>query len=112
MIYAADPEVTKSVCDAAGRFRTRVSETHFRTRLLEGRSEESCEWSLAMAMSHLSLPVYHWYQGVNSPQLDYIPGMTEHTPDFEHVVCDYYTDRFVYEIRGLKNAKARKFFCG
>lgn len=109
MIYAADPEVTKSVCDAAGRFRARVSETHFRTRLLEGRSEESCEWSLAMAMSHLGLPIYHWYQGVNSPQLDYIPGMTEHTPDFENVVCDYYTDRFVYEIRGLKNAKVRQF---
>ena len=106
MIYAADPEVTKSVCDAAGRFRTRVSETHFRTRLLEGRSEESCEWSLAMAMSHLSLPVYHWYQGVNSPQLDYIPGMTEtHARTLRMWFCDYYTDRFVYEIRGLKKCE-------
>ncbi|MDZ7682577.1 MAG: hypothetical protein U5J63_12920 [Fodinibius sp.] len=37
-----------------------------------GRSEESCEWSMAMAMSKLDLPVYPWLQGHTSPQLDYI----------------------------------------
>lgn len=109
MIYAQDLEVTRAVCELAGKFQSRVSETHFQTRLLEGRTEESCEWSLAMAMSHLELPVYHWYQGANSPQLDYIPGMTDHSADFETVQCDYYTDRFIYEIRGLKSQRVRQF---
>ncbi|MCY4160018.1 MAG: hypothetical protein OXE92_01430 [Bacteroidetes bacterium] len=109
MIYAADPEVTQSVCELAAHFHSRSSETHFRTRLLEGRSEESCEWGIAMAMSKMGLPVYNWYQGANSPQLDYIPGMTEHTEDFEDVFCEYYTDRFIYEIRGIKDPGIRQF---
>ncbi|MDE2645077.1 MAG: hypothetical protein OXI05_04475 [Bacteroidota bacterium] len=109
MMYAADPEVTRSVCELASDFHSRASETHFRTRLLEGRTEESCEWSLAMAMSRMELPVYHWYQGANSPQLDYIVGMTEHTEKFDRVTCDYYTDRFIYEIRGIKNPRIRQF---
>ena len=108
MIYATDPAVTQSVCELANDFYSRVSETHFRTRRLEGRTEESCEWSLAMAMSHMGLPVYNWYQGANSPQLDYIPGMTEHTEDFENILCEYYTDRFIYEIRGIKNPRVRQ----
>ncbi len=110
MIYASDPEVTQSVCELATEFHSRVSETHFRTRLREGRTEESCEWSLAMAMSRMGLPVYNWYQGANSPQLDYIPGMTEHTEDFQEVFCEYYTDRLVYEIRGIKNPGVRQFW--
>ncbi len=109
MMYAADTKVTQSVCASAAEFHTRASETHFRTRLLEGRTEESCEWSLAMAMSRMGLPVYHWYQGANSPQLDYIRGMTEHTDTFERILCDYYTDRFIYEIRGIKNPRIRTF---
>lgn len=109
MIYATDHEVTRSVCELATHFHSRQSETHFRTRLLEGRKEESCEWGLAMAMSQMGLPVYNWYQGANSPQLDYIPGMTEHTRDFEDVFCEYYTDRFIYEIRGIKNPRLRQF---
>ena len=108
MIYASDSDVTRSVCELAHNFHSRVSETHFKTRLLEGRTEESCEWSLAMAMSQLKLPVYHWYQGANSPQLDYISEMTEHNSNFENVSCLYYTDRFIYEIRGIKNPRIRQ----
>lgn len=109
MIYAADADITRSVCELAADFQSRISETHFQTRLSEGRTEESCEWGLAMAMSRMDLPVYGWYQGANSPQLDYIPAMTEHSEDFSEVFCDYYTDRFIYEIRGIKNPKIRDF---
>ena len=109
MIYARDRELTRNVCGEASSFLARHSETHFRTRFSEGRAEESCEWSLAMAMSRLSLPTYPWYQGLNSPQLDYIPGMTQHSRDFEEVSCLYYCDRFIYEIRGLRNERLRKF---
>ena len=89
-------------------FHDHRAETHFRTRFAEGRSEESCEWSIAMALSSLRIPVFPWYQGYNSPQLDYIPGMTAHTEEFEDVRCRYYPDRFVYEIRGLKHPRVRE----
>lgn len=101
MIYAQDDEATRLVCDTATSFLARRTETHFRSRLNEGRSEESCEWSLAMAMSRLRLPVFTWFQGYNSPQLDFIEGLTQYDPDFEHVLCRYYCDRFVYSLRGL-----------
>ena len=107
MIYAHDRDLARTVCETANEFLARRAETHFRTRLSQGRSEESCEWSLAMAMSRLKLPVFPWYQGMNSPQLEYIPGMTEHTPDFERAECRYYSDRFIYSLRGLKNARMR-----
>ncbi|GAB5408698.1 MAG: hypothetical protein BalsKO_10630 [Balneolaceae bacterium] len=49
MMYAADYEETKKVCLLAGEMLTRKDETHFRSRKMEqGRTEESCEWSLAM----------------------------------------------------------------
>src|SRR5699024_8807516 len=87
----------------------RKHETHFKSRVLEqGRSEESCEWSMAMAMSKLNLPVYPWLQGQTSPQLDYIGDYTEHDPDFEYVKCKYYCNKFVYSFRGLKWKFARK----
>jgi len=107
MIYAQDRVLTQRVCETASGFLARHSETHFRSRLHEGRTEESCEWSLAMAMSRLRLPVYPWYQGYNSPQLDFVTGMTEHDEDFEHVSCRFYCDRFIYEIRGIPNPKTR-----
>ena len=107
MIYSQDPAQTRRVCEAAADFHDRRLETHFRTRFQEGRSEESCEWGLAMAMSRYGLPIYPWYQGHNSPQLDYIEGLTEHTKDFEEVSCRYYSDRFIYDIRGLPNARVR-----
>ena len=107
MIYASDKELTRTVSGTASAFLARRIETHFRTRLSQGRSEESCEWSLAMAMSRLGLPVFPWYQGHNSPQLEYIPRMTKHTPDFDYAACRYYSDRFIYSLRGLKNVWLR-----
>ena len=112
MLYAQDRNLTRQVCETAADFLARRGETHFRSRLREGRSEESCEWSLAMAMSRLALPIYPWYQGYNSPQLDFVEDMTDFDADFERVLCHYYCDRFIYEIRGVPNAKLRRFFIG
>jgi hypothetical protein len=110
MIYAQDFTLTKKVCDFAQKMLNRKDETHFRSRTLEqGRSEESCEWSMAMAMSKLDLPVYPWLQGHTSPQLDYIGDLTSHDDDFEYVVCKYYCDSFVYNLRGLKIKWLRRF---
>ena len=107
MIYAADAALTRKVCETASEFLQRRHETHFRSRLNEGRSEESCEWSLATAMSRLGLSVIPWHQGAMSPQLDFIEGMTEYDPEFRNVTCRYYSDRFVYSIRGVRNADLR-----
>lgn len=113
MIYAQDYSLTKKVCEFAQKMLDRKNETHFRSRTLEqGRSEESCEWSMAMAMSKLDLPVYPWLQGHTSPQLDYIADLTSHDPDFEYAVCKYYCDRFVYSFRGLKSKWLRKLLIG
>ena len=56
-----------------------------------------------MAMSSLQLHVFPWFQGHNSPQLDFIEGLTEYDTDFEHVTCKYYSNSFVYMLRGLTN---------
>lgn len=105
MIYAKDYDQTKKVCKLAGEMLDRKDETHFRSRKMEhGRTEESCEWSLAMAMSKLNNPVYPWLQGHNSPQLDYIQDLTEHDEDFQYVTCKYYNSDFVYSLRGLKSS--------
>lgn len=110
MIYAQDYNLTKKVCEFSQKMLERKGETHFRSRTLEqGRSEESCEWSMAMAMSKLDLPVYPWLQGHTSPQLDYIDDLTSHDADFEYVVCKYYCDQFVYNLRGLKTKWLRRF---
>lgn len=110
MIYASDYEETKKVCKHAGEMLSRKEETHFRSRKMEqGRTEESCEWSLAMAMSKLNIPVYPWLQGHESPQLDYISDLTEHDDDFQYVKCKYYNQDFVYSLRGLKSVMLRKF---
>ncbi len=108
MIYSQDREVTQSVCEMASAFLERRDETHFRSRLNEGRTEESCEWSLAMAMSQLRLHVFPWFQGHNSPQLDFTEGLTTYDPDFEHVACRYYTDRLVYMFRSVSNDTLRR----
>ncbi len=110
MIYAQDRPLLEEVCATASTYLDRRRETHFRSRLHEGRSEESCEWSLAMAMSRLGLQVFPWYQGYNSPQLDFIEDWTDYDPDFEHVACRYYCDRFIYELRSLPGKRARRFF--
>ncbi|MGB0346561.1 MAG: hypothetical protein ACPGGA_03690 [Balneolaceae bacterium] len=104
MIYASDHELTKKVCELAGEMLDRKDETHFRSRKMEqGRTMESCEWSLAMAMSKLNVPVFPWLQGHESPQLDYISELTEHDDDFHYVRCKYYSHDFVFSFRGLKS---------
>lgn len=113
IIYAQDYSLTKKVCELAQKMLDQKDETHFRSRTLEkGRSEESCEWSMAMAMSKLDVPVYPWLQGHTSPQLDYIDDYTSHDPDFEYVMCKYYCDDFVYNLRGLKIKWLRKLLTG
>jgi hypothetical protein len=107
MLYAQDRAVTETFCTTAQHFLAQEDATHFRSRLNEGRSEESCEWSMAMAMSELDLHVFSWMQGHNTPQLDFIDGLTTYDPDFEHVVCDYYTFPFVHDLRGIPNAFIR-----
>lgn len=107
MIFASDPIVTRDVCRLASEYLDRRSETHFRSRLNEGRSEESCEWSLAMAMSRFDLQILPWHQGHMSPQLDFVEGLTSYDAEFRDVTCRYYTDRFVYSIRGLRNPRLR-----
>lgn len=111
IIYAQDHDVTARICRLARKMLDRKEETHFRSRTLEhGRSEESCEWSMAMAMSKLNIPVYPWLQGHTSPQLDYIEDMTYHDPDFEYVSCKYYSNPLIYNFRGLKSRLLRKIF--
>ncbi|MEX0780581.1 MAG: hypothetical protein WD491_10750 [Balneolales bacterium] len=108
MMYAQDYELTKKVCETAKEMLNRKDETHFLSRTLEeGRTEESCEWSLAMAMSKLKIPVHPWLQGHTSPQLDYIADLTTHDRDFEYVACKYYSNNFVYSFRGLKSSGMR-----
>jgi hypothetical protein len=107
LIYARDKVVTAKVCAKAREYLSRSGETHFRSRLNEGRLEESCEWSLAMAMSHCMLSVYPWHQGCNSPQLDFINSLTSFDDDFYHVKCQYFSDRFVHDLRGFKHERIR-----
>ncbi|MEX0684452.1 MAG: hypothetical protein WD267_01090 [Balneolales bacterium] len=108
MMYAQDYELTKKVCLTAAEMLERKDETHFLSRTLEeGRTEESCEWSLAMAMSKLNIPVHPWLQGHTSPQLDYISDLTNHDRDFEYVSCKYYSNNFIYSFRGLKSKALR-----
>ncbi len=109
LIYARDAAATEKVCLKAQEYLSRSSETHFRSRLEEGRKEESCEWSLAMAMSHFSLEVYPWCQGSNSPQLDFVEDLTSFDSDFFEVKCQYFSDRLVHDMRGLKYPRIRAF---
>lgn len=103
VMYARDYAVTEQVVDLAQEMVRQVERTHFQSRLQEtGRNLESCEWSLAMAMSKLNLPVYPWLLGQRSIQLDYISDYTINNADFTEVKCLYYTDRTVYSFRGLK----------
>lgn len=60
-----------------------------------------------MAMSRLDLQIIPWHQGRMSPQLDFIESLTEYDPEFRDVTCRYFTDRFVYSIRGIRNDAVR-----
>lgn len=109
VMYAKDHELTKKICELAGEMLDRKHETHFKSRKMEaGRTMESCEWSLAMAMSKLNIPIYPWLKGHNSPQLDFISDLTDHDDDFQYVKCTYYCDDFMYSFRGLKSNRIRR----
>jgi hypothetical protein len=60
-----------------------------------------------MAMSRFDLPIFPWLQGHNSPQLDFITGMTDHDANFRDVSCRYYSNTFIYNLRGLPSAWLR-----
>lgn len=109
IMYAADKELTKSVELLAAEYLSQQDQTHFISRTNEaGRKLESCEWSLGMAMSKLKLFVYPWFNGYESPQLDYIHGLVENDEDFKNVKCKYYCNPFIHSLRGLKNISIRK----
>ena len=112
MIYSQDQGLARQTCQAASQFLSRKNETHFQSRLSEGRKEESCEWSLAMAMSRLELPVFPWFQGYQSPQLDFIEGLTDYDEDFKHVSCRYYSNRLTHSLRGLQPDGLRRALMG
>lgn len=104
MIYARDVGLAERVSQKAKEYFSMRDQTHFRSRRNEkGREDESCEWSLAMAMSHLKLQVFPWLNGFESPQLDFLENYTEYDPDFHSVRCLYYTQRLVYDLKGLKS---------
>ncbi len=104
LVYASDKATTEEVCTKAQYFLSQIDNTHFQSRLKEkGRSEESCEWSLAMAMAFLKMPVYPWLNGYQSAQLDFIDNYTIYNENFTHVECKFYPDEFVYNLRGLKS---------
>jgi hypothetical protein len=108
LMYVQDNDLTKNICELAGDMINRKDETHFQSRNKEhGRSLESCEWSLAMAMSMMDIPVFPWLQGHTSPQLDYIEDQCMHDEYFEDVKCKYFTNSFIYSLRGIKNDSIR-----
>lgn len=110
MIYSADRDLTESVCRHAREFFSRRDETHFVSRKNEkGRKEETCEWSLAMAMSAHKLQVFPWHNGYESAQLDYFEDYTFHDEYFYDVQCLYYSNKFKNDLKALKNRRVRNF---
>lgn len=108
IMYAADKDLTKKVDELASRFLNQKDETHFVSRTTEtGRSLESCEWSLGMAMTKLKLFVYPWFNGYESPQLDYIHGMVKHDQEYREVSVQHYCNPFIQALRGLKSKTLR-----
>jgi hypothetical protein len=108
MIYVRDHDLAEAVCRRAAGYLARADETHFQSRLREReRTQESCEWSLAMAMSRLGLAVHPWRHGHETPQVDFVEGLVEYDADFRDVTCRYYCDTFVHELRGLPAAWLR-----
>lgn len=110
VMYVRDRHMARSVCARAAYYLSKMSETHFKSRLHEkGRVEESCEWSLAMAMSALNIPVYPWINGQNSAQMDYIADLTTHDEMFNAVTCRLYTAPLTHALRGMANYRFRRW---
>lgn len=112
MLYSRNKSVCQSVCEEAQSLLARSSETHFRSRLNEGRNEESCEWSLALAFARLNIPILPWNQGRNTPQMDYIEDFVVHDNDFEEVSCRYFNHPFVHRLRELQPRGIRNVVLG
>lgn len=109
IMYAANRDVTEKVNELAAEYLSNKDRTHFVSRTNEaGRSLESCEWSLGMAMSKLKLYVYPWFNGYESPQLDFIYGLTRYDKEFREVSCKYYCNPFMHGLRGIQSKKIRK----
>ena len=109
MVFAQDYQITKKVNDLARQYLSKIDQTHFKSRKDEvGRNEESCEWSLAMAMSKLQIPVTPWYWGQSSPQVVYVKEFVTHDEDFDNVICHYCTDLFVENLKGIRNKVLRE----
>ena len=108
IMYAADRDLTQKVNELAKNYLEQKDETHFVSRTTEtGRTLESCEWSLGMAMTKLKLYVYPWFNGYESPQLDYINGMVEHDKEFTDVTVQHYCNPFIQALRGLRSKVLR-----
>lgn len=109
LMYVADPATAASVCAAARRFAAARERTHFASRLAEpGRTLESCEWPLAMAMSAAGLPVFPWFRGTDSVIVDYFPGAVAHDADFRTVHYRMPVHRGTYELQGLPHPTLRR----
>ncbi|KPP94682.1 MAG: hypothetical protein HLUCCA01_08480 [Bacteroidetes bacterium HLUCCA01] len=109
VMYVRDRELAQQVCTKAAWFLDNMHLTHFQSRLKEkGRTEESCEWSLAMAMSDLDVPVFPWINGHTSAQMDYIADLTTHDHNFEQVSCRLYTSPLVHALRGIRAVELRR----
>lgn len=104
LMYAENADLARKVGEQASKFINRRAETHFQNRANEhGRNEDSCEWSLALAMAALEVPVMPWIQGINSPQLDFIEDFVEYNKDFTEVTYKLYTHSFTYYMRGIRS---------
>ncbi|MGF1669202.1 MAG: hypothetical protein ACFCU6_02040 [Balneolaceae bacterium] len=113
IMYAADKKVTKQVNELATDYLQQQHKTHFVSRTKEaGRNLESCEWSLGMAMTKLRLFVYPWFNGEESPQLDFIEGLTVHDEEFRDVKCVYYCNPFIHGLRGIPSQRIRNLIMG
>jgi hypothetical protein len=103
VIFVSDRHEAKQINEKAQYYLANQEKTHFRSRMKEkGRSEESCEWSLAMSLSHFNVSVFPWFWAENSAQLDFIDAYTRYNEDFTEVSCKFYFDPFTYSFRGLK----------
>lgn len=110
IIFASEYNITKKVCEFAKYYYSKKNQTHFISRDNEnGRVLDTCEWSLGLAMSALKLHVYPWFNGYESPQLDFIYGLTETDKDYTKVSVKYYCNSFMHSLRGLNSEYIRKF---
>jgi D-ribose pyranose/furanose isomerase RbsD len=110
VMFVKDVNLAKEINEKATYFFKNMNQTHFQSRLKEkGRNEESCEWSLGMALSYFKISVFPWFWSENSIQLDFIDDYTKYDENFERVACLFYFNPFIYSFRGLKNKLLRTF---